>query len=425
MESLQANEELHATYESELILNARKLANVLLEALPSDLLGDRFTRSGLVRAFLSFNVNCYALGECGVGLFFFGALASHSCAQNASFVDLEEMPGCKALRALADLPAGAELSISYLGSDLVMPTFLRRQKLLSSQLFWCQCPRCLDPAEQGRLLRCVLCPSCFSLAMNPLPTPIKKPPAPVASSESEAAAPGEGVDESSQEEDQNDSNSDGEKNGDGAQPSSSKPPPPPSSGMDQPEVDEQWQCSNCNATVTGTPSPRDAEKKVEELFLAAKQLLLDEEGTLAPAAADPAQVEKAVRLLEFCLQNTQLHASHYLKDMTRELLHAIFLECQMYQRALDMAPTLVQTASRIYATDHFEKGQLFETLAQLTTDAEGSGNSGDDAAASAAAPSLINLRREYLEAAHHQYTTYFGETATPTIRLQNRLATLH
>jgi hypothetical protein len=172
---LFSNWEVHRSYFPELVLTARRLANVLLDVLPPELAAV-YSRSELVHAFLSFNVNAYSIGEFGVGLFFFAALASHSCSQNAACVDIEQWQGCRALRALTAIPAGAEITISYLAADLVMPTFLRRAKLLSSQLFWCQCPRCLDPTEQGRCLRGVKCAACGDLTLHPLPTPVKAPP---------------------------------------------------------------------------------------------------------------------------------------------------------------------------------------------------------------------------------------------------------
>ena len=430
IDTLQANFEIHKLYEPDLVLNARKLTNVLLEVVPKEILG-AYARSSLIHAILSFNVNCYAIGEFGVGLFFFGALASHSCSQNCSFVDHPTQPGCKVLRALKDIQEGEEITISYLGSDLVMPTFLRRQKLLSSQLFWCECARCKDPLEQGRLLRCVQCPSCAEIAMNPLPTPIKAPPAP---QKHESKGESEGDDgEEHYSADGSDTDDDHDAGNDSAGTSN---PGSSSSGagssgdavaqlagsMDQPEENEEWSCSKCSARASGPDSHREIEKKAEELFLAAKQLLLDEDGTLAPGSVEAPLAEKAMSLLEFSLLNSHLHAFHYLKDMARELLNAVFLERQMFAKALGMVPTLIETASRLYQVDHFEKGQLFETLAQLTSDAEGS--TASEEVRDDENLRLLTLRKQYIQHSLKQYQSYFGENAAPTIRLQTRLAGL-
>jgi hypothetical protein len=159
------------------------------------------------------------------------------------------------------------------------------------------------------------------------------------------------------------------------------------------------------------------EKKAEELFVRAKQLLQDEEGALSPRTIDPDRVDKALRILEFCLQNNQLHAFHYLKDMARELLHAIRLERHQTVAALDMAPTLLATAERIYRVDHFERGQLLESLAQVIADT-------DTLAQDPAYPRLVALRPQLLQQALHQYSVCFGEQASPSVRIRHRLATL-
>ena len=151
---------------------------------------------------------------------------------------------------------------------------------------------------------------------------------------------------------------------------------------------------------------------MEELFLAAKQLLMEEDGTLSPSSVDDAQAEKAIRLLEFCLQNKMLHEFHYLKEMVRELLNAVLMEKQLFTKALALAPALIATASRLYPAFHFEKGQLFETLAQLTLDAE---------SASEPPASFLELRREYLQNALEQYQIYFGPKSTPALRIVQRL----
>jgi len=80
---------------------------------------------------------------------------NHSCAPNMIYFG---MKGSWKYKALTAIKAGEELSHSYLGHELLLPTERRKQLLFRSKCFECCCKRCLNPEEP---LRDVPCSRCF------------------------------------------------------------------------------------------------------------------------------------------------------------------------------------------------------------------------------------------------------------------------
>eukprot|EP00743_Colponemidia_sp_Colp-15_P008128 GILK01008812.1.p1 GENE.GILK01008812.1~~GILK01008812.1.p1 ORF type:complete len:570 (+),score=84.96 GILK01008812.1:38-1711(+) len=106
----------------------------------------------------------------GLGLFPFVAMLNHSCEPNAVYICGEN--GVMSVRAIRDLSDGEEVSVHYV--DLYQPLHQRREALLHSKHFLCQCRRCLDsiqnPSSIDRFLSALCCPLCgkrFLLQSNP------------------------------------------------------------------------------------------------------------------------------------------------------------------------------------------------------------------------------------------------------------------
>lgn len=123
-------------------------SRILLSQMPDQL------SSGLVPAHLvglacRINANSFAIGDpegalnvLSVCLFPLGCMFNHSCSPNACFVagSQKEAQGEVLIRAVRDIKEGEELTISYI--NMYQPRPARRQELLSTKYFYCECPRC-------------------------------------------------------------------------------------------------------------------------------------------------------------------------------------------------------------------------------------------------------------------------------------------
>eukprot|EP00742_Colponemidia_sp_Colp-10_P005740 GILJ01006135.1.p1 GENE.GILJ01006135.1~~GILJ01006135.1.p1 ORF type:complete len:567 (+),score=73.22 GILJ01006135.1:41-1702(+) len=106
----------------------------------------------------------------GLGLFPFVAMLNHSCEPNAVYICGEN--GVMSVRAIRDISADEEVSVHYV--DLYQPLHQRREALLQSKHFLCQCRRCLGSIQNAssidRFLSALCCPQCgkrFLLQSNP------------------------------------------------------------------------------------------------------------------------------------------------------------------------------------------------------------------------------------------------------------------
>ncbi|KAJ1916237.1 hypothetical protein H4219_003905 [Mycoemilia scoparia] len=87
-----------------------------------------------------------------------GLYFNHSCDPNCVFVGLPN--GKLEIRALTDIRANAELTVSYV--DLLQPREQRRRQLLLTRHFWCKCYRCSTPLSKSedRFMDGILCRKC-------------------------------------------------------------------------------------------------------------------------------------------------------------------------------------------------------------------------------------------------------------------------
>lgn len=95
----------------------------------------------------SFTICDAEMQEVGVGLYPSVSLLNHSCDPNCSIVFNGPL---LLLRAVRDVQAGEELTISYL--DLLMTSAERRQQLRDQYCFDCDCARCLTRDKDADML---------------------------------------------------------------------------------------------------------------------------------------------------------------------------------------------------------------------------------------------------------------------------------
>ncbi|KAI9209539.1 uncharacterized protein BJ171DRAFT_453684 [Polychytrium aggregatum] len=132
-------------------LNAvQNAAEDLSSQLPSDLAA---SASELVTMACQINSNSHGLLDpvgntnsvIGVGLFPLASMFNHSCSPNCSFVGGSH--GRLVIRTLRPIARGEELCVSYV--DLFYPKDKRREKLLETKFFFCDCSRCSPEAQEG------------------------------------------------------------------------------------------------------------------------------------------------------------------------------------------------------------------------------------------------------------------------------------
>lgn len=115
--------------------------------------------STLARVCLIARLNVYSFGASRAALFAVGSQMNHACDANVRFSSTErEGRGCFIARR--DILLGESLCTNYIGEMTdVMSTPARRDALLASKLFTCQCAKCCDAADP---LRHVPCPGCHT-----------------------------------------------------------------------------------------------------------------------------------------------------------------------------------------------------------------------------------------------------------------------
>mmetsp|Transcript_130121 Transcript_130121/g.376451 ORF Transcript_130121/g.376451 Transcript_130121/m.376451 type:complete len:499 (+) Transcript_130121:63-1559(+) len=91
----------------------------------------------------------------GFSTFFLPSFLSHSCRPNSMWhYDGDNF----VLRARQDIPAGTEVTVSYLSEEtLLESTARRRSRLMASKHFLCCCSTCMDRIDK---VRGFCCPSC-------------------------------------------------------------------------------------------------------------------------------------------------------------------------------------------------------------------------------------------------------------------------
>jgi SET and MYND domain-containing protein len=108
----------------------------------------------------NFNISDGEMRPIGIGLYPVAALINHSCAPNSVAV----FEGTTvSIRALQHIPAGEEISISYI--EIGAPTLQRRATLAKHFFFVCHCPRCETDTPFMSGYRCVN-PSCAGVVLD-------------------------------------------------------------------------------------------------------------------------------------------------------------------------------------------------------------------------------------------------------------------
>ncbi|KAL3938212.1 MAG: hypothetical protein SGBAC_006835 [Bacillariaceae sp.] len=85
----------------------------------------------------------------------FGSKFSHSCNPSVGF---STRNGVIEFTLLRPIKSGETVTFSYLTDLLETPTFERRQLLLDTKSFICQCDRCMGP-DYSRCMQCPTCPN--------------------------------------------------------------------------------------------------------------------------------------------------------------------------------------------------------------------------------------------------------------------------
>nr|XP_026495920.1 SET domain-containing protein SmydA-8 [Vanessa tameamea] len=96
------------------------------------------------------------------------AIACHSCIPNITHTILHKNYEVQ-IRAAVPIKTAEILHLSY--THILSPTLIRREHLLESKFFNCECPRCADPTELGTHLSTLKCNKCddgLILSTNPL-----------------------------------------------------------------------------------------------------------------------------------------------------------------------------------------------------------------------------------------------------------------
>jgi hypothetical protein len=205
MAPLESNED---KFPSDRIAELEMVADTVLSALPPRF---RIPEDELVRLMCAEQCNSFGIwGRAGparaqlLGYGLFPALCAlnHACLPNCT-VAQEPRPARRALavRALAPIPAGEELCISYSGRDLLAgPAAARAAWLLETYHFRCRCALCRAADDDPRAARALArafdarhrcpAPGCGGLLYPTPPTPA--PPAGPAAAASPAAGAGGG-----------------------------------------------------------------------------------------------------------------------------------------------------------------------------------------------------------------------------------------
>ena len=101
---------------------------------------------------IKFWIKCWFLPQCAILAFYF------SCVPNCRIIQHHETPYKSYCMAAKRIMKGEELTITY--TNLLMPTFMRRQKLKENWYFDCACQRCGDRSEFGTCVSAIRCGRC-------------------------------------------------------------------------------------------------------------------------------------------------------------------------------------------------------------------------------------------------------------------------
>jgi len=156
--------------DEELVDRAEKVANLICGTFK---LGDQFTREVVFKMCGRLETNSFEipLGHSSVsiqGVYEVGCMIEHCCIPSAHRTFNSDLS--LTVRAAYPLEEGDAVSLCY--SDSLWTTAQRREHLVYSKDFICNCDRCQDPTENGTYLSALKCLKCpedgYYLADSPL-----------------------------------------------------------------------------------------------------------------------------------------------------------------------------------------------------------------------------------------------------------------
>jgi tetratricopeptide (TPR) repeat protein len=138
---------------SELISQCREAADFVLQHPKAFPWAKGKSAERLQRFALAFHVNAHQFEGSDRALFRFGGQLRHSCAPNTRF---SSASGVGRHFATEHIEPGDWLTTNHLGPWIILPTHLRRERLLATKLMSCDCPRCKGP-DFSRQIPCPIC----------------------------------------------------------------------------------------------------------------------------------------------------------------------------------------------------------------------------------------------------------------------------
>ncbi|KAI1802924.1 SET domain-containing protein [Daldinia bambusicola] len=96
----------------------------------------------LIRSYSTFWTNCASVYEQEVGFWSTFARCNHSCRPNSTWRYVGKSPYFLQLVTTKDIPAGSEVTVTYLG--LEKDSLARRREVLKGWGFTCTCERCTE-----------------------------------------------------------------------------------------------------------------------------------------------------------------------------------------------------------------------------------------------------------------------------------------
>jgi len=107
--------------------------------------------------------NSFRLSENLRSTFGLASMINHNCDPNARIVFIDDNPPRIKVKSKRTIRKGEEISISY--CPPMLNTRERREKLLKSKFFRCDCSRCQDFSEKRTHLGSLLCPKCRNVVV--------------------------------------------------------------------------------------------------------------------------------------------------------------------------------------------------------------------------------------------------------------------
>ena len=85
-------------------------------------------------------------------LFAYGSKVAHSCCSNATYTS-KTSDGCLEYKVIAPIRGGGVISFPYIDNNPSVPTHHRREELMATKVFFCECEKC-SGLDYARLHSC-------------------------------------------------------------------------------------------------------------------------------------------------------------------------------------------------------------------------------------------------------------------------------